>query len=161
MNTRLVKILFSGAIGLYVALVCFNNVFNYEANFQFVTVISKMDDIFSKEKNGWRSINSVFLHHLLFLFIIAWELLIAVLIWVGFFKMVGKFRSGAMEFKNAKKYAALGLSLGVLLWFTAFIAIGGEWFLMWQSKSWNAQPTAFMLTCCFLLFLIHHTRDDD
>jgi len=161
MNTRLVKILFSGAVGLYMALVCFNNIFNYEANFQFVTVISNMDDIFSKEKNGWRSINSVFLHHLLFLFIIAWELLIAVLAWIGFFKMVRKFRSGAMEFKNAKKYAALGLSLGVLLWFTAFIAIGGEWFLMWQSKSWNAQPTAFMLTCCFLLFLIHHNREDD
>ena len=161
MNTRLVKILFSGAVGLYIALVCFNNIFNYEANFQFVTVISNMDDIFSKEKNSWRSINSVFLHHLLFLFIITWELLIAVLIWVGFFKMVRKFRSGALEFKNAKKYAALGLSLGVLLWFTAFIAIGGEWFLMWQSKSWNAQPTAFMLTCCFLLFLIHHNREDD
>src|SRR5207237_1070782 len=78
----------------------------------------------------------------------------------GTFKMISKFRSGAIEFINAKKYTAIGLSLGVLLWFMVFIAIGGAWFLMWQSKNWNAQSTAFVLTCCILLFLIHHNQSD-
>jgi predicted small integral membrane protein len=74
--------------------------------------------------------------------------------------MARKLRAPATEFKNAKKYTSFGLSLGVLLWFIVFIAIGGEWFLMWQSKIWNAQNTAFFLTCSFLLFLIHHNQED-
>ncbi len=74
--------------------------------------------------------------------------------------MVNKLRAPSIEFKNAKKYTSFGLSLGVLLWFIVFIAIGGEWFLMWQSKNWNAQQTAFFLTCCFLLFLIFHSQED-
>ncbi len=123
-------------------------------------MVAKMEDTFSKEKNGWRSINSSFLHYVLFILIVACELSIAVLIGLGSFKMISKLRAPAIEFKNAKKYTSFGLSLGVLLWFIAFITVGGEWFLMWQSKIWNAQRTAFFLTCCFLLFLIHHNQED-
>jgi len=161
MNSRLIKILFSGAVGLYISLVCFNNIFDYSSNFTFVTMVSKMADTFSKEKNSWRSINSVFGHHLIFILIVIWELAIAFLLWIGVFRMISKLRASAIEFKQAKNYTSFGLALGVLLWFIAFISIGGEWFLMWQSKSWNAQTTAFFLTCCFLLFLIYHGQDDN
>jgi predicted small integral membrane protein len=160
MNSRLIKILFSGAVGVYISLVCFNNVFDYNSNFPFVRMVANMEDTFSKERNGWRAINSVSWHHILFILIVIWELSIAFLVWLGFFRMISKLRLSAIEFKQAKKYTSLGMALGVLLWFTAFITIGGEWFLMWQSKTWNAQSTAFFLTCCFLLFLIHHNQED-
>jgi len=26
-----------------------------------------------------------------------------------------------------------------------FLSVGGEWFLMWQSKSWNGQEEAFRM----------------
>jgi len=161
MNSRLIKILFSGAVGLYISLVCFNNIFDYSSNFPFVAMVSKMEDTFSKERNGWRSINGVFWHHVIFIIIVTWELAIAFLLWLGFFRMISKLRASATEFKQAKKYTSFGLALGVLLWVIAFISIGGEWFLMWQSKNWNAQTTAFFLTCCFLLFLIYHSQDDN
>ena len=74
--------------------------------------------------------------------------------------MMRRLHAPALEFNKAKQTAALGLALGVLLWFAVFISIGGEWFLMWQSKNWNAQPTAFFLTCCFLLFLIYLNQED-
>ena len=160
MSSRLIKIFFSCTVGLYISLVCFNNIFDYKSNYQFVSMVAKMDDTFSKQMNGWRSINNVFLHNVLFIIIITWELSIAILLFIGVFRMTRKLKSSAIEFNNAKKYTSYGLSLGVLLWFTVFIAIGGEWFLMWQSKNWNAQSTAFSLTCCFLLFLIHHNQDD-
>jgi predicted small integral membrane protein len=32
-----------------------------------------------------------------------------------------------------------------LLWFVAFLCIGGEWFLMWQSKLWNGEEAAFRM----------------
>jgi predicted small integral membrane protein len=31
----------------------------------------------------------------------------------------------------------------MLLWLGAFLTIGGEWFLMWQSQTWNGQDAAF------------------
>ena len=71
---------------------------------------------------------------------------------------IGEFST---ELDDAKKLLALGLSLGVLLWFTLFIAIGGEWFLMWQSKNWNGQNNAFLLCICFLLFLIYLNQPDE
>jgi len=160
MNSRLIKIFFSCSVALYISLVAFNNISDYNSNFQFISKIAEMEDIFSRDRNSWRSVNSVPLHHLLFIIIIIWELCIAFLLWVGAVKMINKFHASAAEFKNAKKFTSIGLSIGVLLWFTAFIGIAGEWFLMWQSKTWNAQPTAFLLTCCFLLFLIHHKQED-
>lgn len=160
MNSRLIKIFFSCSVALYITLVAFNNVTGYSSNFQFISNISEMNDVFSKDRDGWRSVNNASLHHLFFIIIIIWELSIAALMWFGAFRMIKKFNASTTEFKSAKKFTSIGLSIGVLLWFTVFISIAGEWFLMWQSKAWNAQSPAFFLTCCFLLFLIHHKQED-
>ena len=37
----------------------------------------------------------------------------------------------------------IGTTLGFLVWFTGFLVIGGEWFAMWQSATWNGQEAAF------------------
>jgi predicted small integral membrane protein len=29
------------------------------------------------------------------------------------------------------------------MWLVAFLAVGGEWLLMWQSQIWNGQEAAF------------------
>ena len=43
----------------------------------------------------------------------------------------------------------------MLMWLVAFLAIGGEWFLMWQSHDWNGQASAFrMFTVVGLVLLI-------
>jgi predicted small integral membrane protein len=31
------------------------------------------------------------------------------------------------------------------MWFVVFLSVGGEWFLMWQSKLWNGQDAAFRM----------------
>jgi len=161
MNTRLFKILFGASIGLYMAIVCFNNITDYDSNFQFVRMVSNMSDVFSKEKTGWRSVTSEVFHHIMYLFIIVWELAIAILTISGTIKMTRNLKSGASEFNRSKKLLATGLSFGVLLWFGMFITVGGEWFLMWQSKNWNGQNTAFLLCICFLLFMIYLDKHDD
>lgn len=160
MNSRLIKILFACAVGLYMALVCLNNVMDYPSNFTFVSRVSTMGDTFSLERNGWRSVHSVFLHHVFFVVIILWEAIVALCLVVGVTHMIRKYRAPVFEFRKAKAVAATGLALGVLLWFGVFIAIGGEWFLMWQSRTWNARNTAFLLSACFLLFLIYHNQED-
>jgi len=98
MNSRLIKIFFSAAIGLYMLLICFNNIFDYSSNFPFINMVATMEDTFSKEKNGWRAINSVALHQILFILIIAWELSIAGFVWLGTFSMIGKFHCTFTKF---------------------------------------------------------------
>jgi predicted small integral membrane protein len=161
MNNRLIKILFGLSVSLYMFMTCFNNLADYDSNFQFISMVSGMEDVYSKAKNGWRSVHSETLHHVMYLFIIACELTVAVLTLTGVFKMIKKFRSGKEEFNQSKKMLLTGLSVGVLLWFVIFITIGGEWFLMWQSKIWNGQTTAFILTIIFLVFLVHLNQPDD
>jgi predicted small integral membrane protein len=160
MSNRLIKTIFGFLLGLYMTIVCFNNLTDYDSNFQFVRMVTGMDDVFSNAKTGWRSIHSETLHHIMYLFIIATELTIAFLTIAGSFKMVGKLKSETAVFNQTKKLLTTGLSLGVALWFGMFITIGGEWFLMWQSKNWNGQNTAFSLSICFLLFLLYIGRED-
>ena len=161
MNDRLIKILLSLTVGSYISLVCFNNITDYASNFQFVHMVAKMEDTFSFSTNSWRSIQNTGLHHALYVVIIGWELAIAGCLIFGAYKMFKALKSPNAEFKEAKKFTGLGFALGIILWFFVFITVGGEWFLMWQSTKWNAQSNAFFLTCCFLLFLIHHNQENN
>ncbi len=134
---------------------------DYGANFQFVSKVSGMEDIFSREKNGWRAVNNPFLQHIFYMFIIAWEIVITILVGLGVRRMARTLKGAPVDFRNSGKALRTGLFLGVMLWFTIFVALGGEWFLMWQSKIWSGQNTAFMLTICFLLFLIYQQQPDE
>jgi len=41
------------------------------------------------------------------------------------------------------------------MWLVAFLSAGGEWFLMWQSKTWNGQEAAFrMFTVVGIVLLL-------
>jgi predicted small integral membrane protein len=33
----------------------------------------------------------------------------------------------------------------MLMWMFAFLTVGAEWFLMWQSHEWNGQEAAFRM----------------
>jgi predicted small integral membrane protein len=51
--------------------------------------------------------------------------------------------------------AIAALSCALLMWLVAFLSVGGEWFLMWQSKTWNGQDPAFrMFTVTGIVLLL-------
>jgi predicted small integral membrane protein len=65
-------------------------------------------------------------------------------------------------FHMAKKWAIAGLTMGALMWLIAFLCVGGEWFLMWQSKTWNEQEAAFRMFAVvgiILLFLVQREEE--
>ena len=69
--------------------------------------------------------------------------------------------SGA-AFNRAKKIATIGLTVSLLQWYVAFITVGGEWFLMWQSEEWNGQDAAFrMFTIIGVSLIFLSLKDDD
>jgi predicted small integral membrane protein len=51
--------------------------------------------------------------------------------------------------------ALAALALGLLQWLVVFLAVGGEWFLMWQSRTWNGQEAGFrMFTVLGIVMLL-------
>ena len=69
--------------------------------------------------------------------------------------MVQALRGTGAAFHHAKRVSIAALTLSLLMWLVAFLAVGGEWFLMWQSKTWNGQDAAFrMFTVVGMVLLI-------
>ncbi len=63
-------------------------------------------------------------------------------------------RGSANEFLQAKRVGIAALTVGMLQWFIAFVCVGGEWFLMWQSPSWNGTEAALRLFIAEVIVLI-------
>lgn len=159
MIVRVSKVFIVLSVALFSTLVVFNNVFDYATNFAFVEHVLQMDTVFSKEQAAWRNISNPAMHHLSYVLIIVWELVIATLCWIGGFRLWQRIGS-ENAFNKAKECAIAGLTAGILLWFTGFIAIGSEWFLMWQSDTWDGQETAGRFVMILGIFLIYLNAPD-
>ncbi len=160
MQIRLSKMFLVASTSLFASLVVFNNVTDYGSNFEFVRHVLTMDTTFPDNNGMWRRVESPLLHHIAYLFIILTEIIIAVLGWIGVWWM-WRARSDAGAFREARVPAIWSLSLGIVLWFGGFIAVGGEWFLMWQSDTWNAQEAAARFTIIYGLILIYLVQEDN
>jgi len=58
--------------------------------------------------------------------------------------------------------AIVALALSLLQWSVAFLSVGGEWFLMWQSRSWNGQDAAFRIfTVIGIVLLLVALKDEE
>ena len=78
-----------------------------------------------------------------------------ILLWWGLVRLMQAMRRSATEFNLAKRVAVMALALSMLMWLVAFLDVGAEWFLMWQSRTWNGQEAAFrMFAVVALVFLI-------
>jgi predicted small integral membrane protein len=116
-----------------------------------------MDSTFPGNHGLWRAIHPLWIHALFYDGIIGWEMVTAVLLWVGSVQLLGALGQPAAGFRKAKTLAIGGLTMGMLLWLVAFLSIGGEWFLMWQSAAWNGEEAAFRMfavTALVLLYLV-------
>ena len=157
---RLAKIALVAAVALYLLLVTFNNVTDYGSNHAFVAHVLAMDTTFESNQLRWRAIESPPFHHVAYVAIIIWEGLAALVCGAGAVRLWLARREPAGRFAAAKSLAVLGLTLSLLLWFVAFLTIGGEWFAMWQSRIWNGQEAAFRMFACTALVLLLLALED-
>lgn len=145
MMTRAAKLLLVLGIALLNTLVVFNNLNDFDYNYQFVRHVLSMDTTSPGNHGMWRALLSPALHLAFYLGIIAWEIATAVLLWWGAARLGRALRQPASKFNAAKGIPILAVTLSMLLWLVAFLAIGGEWFLMYQSHDWNGQEAAFRM----------------
>ena len=155
MTLRIAKVSLVFAVAIFYSLVVLNNTTDYDSNFQFVRHVLMMDSTFPGNRGMWRAINSPVWHSIFYLTIIAWETVTMILCWWGGFLMARALHQSATVFNQAKRVAISALTIGLLMWFVVFLSIGGEWFLMWQSKAWNGQDAAFrMFTVIGIVLLL-------
>ncbi|MGA7383406.1 MAG: DUF2165 domain-containing protein [Methylocella sp.] len=158
---RLAKISCAAAIGFYAALVAFGNISDYWTNFAFVTEVLDMDDVPPASRIRWRAVTSPVLHHAGYILIIAAEIGTAALCGLGAIAMARQVRAKALPFQVAKNKAVAGLTLGFLLYEGGFVAIGGEWFGMWQARDLDAVQSAFRVLMTMLGVLIFVSLKDE
>lgn len=155
MAVRVSKCLLLFSVAFFYTLVVFNNTTDYNSNYQFVRHVLQMDSTFPGNHGMWRALNQPAIHTIFYLSVILWEIITAILCWWGGVIMVRALKLSAGEFIRAKRPGVVALTLGMLMWSVAFLSVGGEWFLMWQSRTWNGQDAAFRMFVVLGVVLIY------
>jgi len=160
MIARLSKILLVVLIGLMMLLVGVDNIIDYSTNFTFVQHVMAMDTVLPDTTLTWRAVTNPALQHAAYAVIIGFELLSAALCLFGAYRLWAAREASASRFNAAKDVAIAGLVCGFALMLFVFLTLGGEWFQMWQSQTWNAQASAFRFLACNGLVLLFLSQKD-
>jgi predicted small integral membrane protein len=160
MIVRIAKALLVLQVGLFSLLVGVDNIIDYGTNYAFVGHVLSMDTVPAASTLKWRAIDSTIIDHAAYAAIITLELLAGALCVVGALRMWQARSTDAEEFNSAKDAAIAGLVCAIGLWFFGFLTVGGEWFQMWQSSTWNGQEGAFRFVACIGIVLIFVNQRD-
>jgi predicted small integral membrane protein len=138
-HTRAVSLtatLLTASVALYIALVAFGNITDFGTNQAFVQHVLAMDTTFKDDDLMWRAITNKGIQNAAYVAIIVWETLAALVL------VYGTWLWARRDHARARSVSTYGLLMLLLLFGAGFIAIGGEWFSMWQSKTWNGLDAA-------------------
>ena len=157
---RLAKTILVSGIALLGLLIVVNNITDYYTNYFFVAHVLKMDTVFPDSNVQYRSLHDSFLFHAGYIVIILMEFIMAFCCLKGGWQMIRQIKANAQTFHAAKNWAVAGIIVGILVWFIGFQVIGGEWFAMWQSPTWNGLEAAErMLSVLILVLILLHFKD--
>ena len=160
MAVRVSKAVLVFAIALFYTILVLDNITDYDSNYQFVRHVLMMDSTFPGNHGMSRAVNSPLVHTVFYIGIIVWESVTMLLCWWGGVRLLKSYRADRAQFAAAQNLAVIALTTSLLMWLVAFLDVGGEWFLMWQSQKWNGQEAAFrMFTIVGMVFLIVVQRE--
>jgi predicted small integral membrane protein len=145
MIIRLCKISLVATIALFFGLVAIENVTDYGTNWVFVQHVLAMDTVFPTTTLKWRAITDERIAAAAYWLIIFWEMLVAAILAAASARLLAT-SSDPRRFVEAKPMAVVGLTCGLLLYGLGFTTIGGEWFMMWQSTTWNSLDSSARFT---------------
>ena len=151
-----------GLNALFILLVAFGNITDFETNQAFVHHVLSMDTANFGAPVGqgldsavmWHAVGSNPLQNAAYVGIIAWELLAGVALAAA---TISWFAGSVRRRTRARALATIGLTMIVVLFVGGFLAVGGEWFQMWRSSDWNGSEAAFRsaVIALFALLVIH------
>jgi predicted small integral membrane protein len=158
---RLAKVAMTAALAAFAFIVTYDNIVDYGTNYEFVKHVLSMDTTFPGNKLMGRAITDPRLWTLGYAAIIAAEGVVSVLLAVATIAMLLALRAPAARFQRAKTWMVAGAAVGFMVWFFGFMVVAGEYFAMWQSKTWNGQEAAFRFYMTLLAVLIFVNQRDE
>lgn len=157
---RLSKIVMCLCLAAFAFLVAFGNITDYGSNFAFVQHVLSMDTTFPGNAIMYRAITNPTLWSIGYWLIIFGEALTCLLFAIAAWKLWQARNGSALQFNDAKSFVPVAVTMGFLVWFFGFMVVGGEWFGMWQSSTWNGQEAAFKFYMTMLAVLIYVNQPD-
>src|SRR4051795_2419311 len=148
-----------GLNALFILLVAFGNITDFETNQAFVHHVLSMDTANFGAPVGqgldlavmWHAVGFRPLQNAAYVGIIAWELLAGVALGAA---TIWWFAGSVRRRTRARALATIGLTMIVVLFVGGFLAVGGEWFQMWRSSDWNGSEAAFRSAVIALFALL-------
>ena len=154
---QMFKSLLALSIALFGLLVASGNVLDYGSNWQFVQHVLSMDSMapwFNGQALQERAITSIPFQKAAYALIIFGEFIFGLLCARGGGLMLyGTFAAQPERFTHGKAVFTLGCIPALLVWYTGFAVIGGEYFAMWANQ-WNGQMKAYSFIGFILLSLM-------
>ncbi len=160
MIERRLKILMIGGVTLLCGFIVAANIHDPGTNLLFVQHVFSMDTIIPVSAMADHAISIPLLWRIAFWLIVTGEGLTAALFALGAVELFRARNGAARDFHQAKRFVFAGAGCGFVVWFIGFLAVGGEWFAMWQSQVWDGQPAAFRFFASILLVLIFVAQPD-
>ena len=160
MMERRLKILMIGGLTLLCGFIVAGNIHDPGTNLLFVQHVFSMDTIIPVSAMADHAISIPLLWRIGFWLIVMGEGLTAALFALGAVELFRARNGNARDFHQAKRFVFAGAGCAFVVWFIGFLAVGGEWFAMWQSQVWDGQPAAFRFIASILLVLIFVAQPD-
>jgi predicted small integral membrane protein len=148
--------------GLQMALIAFGNISDFGTNLAFVEGVLGMQTTNFGGAAGsgldpdvmWHAITDPTLQVIGYVVIIVWESLAAIVLIAAVVQWI---RERGRGYATARALTSIGLLMILILFVGGFIVIGGEWFQMWRSTSWNGLDSAlrYSLLALIPMVLVH------
>ena len=155
-SRRMALAVLTSITGLYYLIVAAGNCVDTDTNRRGVAAVLSMRGTIHHAGIDWHAITSGTVVWIVYIFMVIWESLIAVVLLAGavaWWKVV----AGRPVRDTAVRLASLGWTMAVLLFLGGFLTIAGEWFRMWANTEVNASPAALQnfLIAAVGLILVH------
>ncbi|MHC8290718.1 DUF2165 family protein [Pseudomonas sp. XS1P51] len=131
-----VLIVFMAAIFGLVTL--FNNFTDYTAYSEYIGLIISMSTTEGNDSRLYRAVGSPLFHHRFYWMIITLEIIYTFSCLFGTYQLYRNINASRNDFHEAKKFAIVGLTIAIFVYYILYIIILNEWFDMEYSAQRNA-----------------------
>ena len=112
-EARIAKIAMIGSLALFALVVTFDNITDYDTNFEFVRHVLSMDAIFPGSALLYRQVTSPALWNFAYWLIIIGEGITSFVLGIAAVALLRQLRSDGARFNRAKRFVFIGATLGV------------------------------------------------
>ncbi|WP_338920616.1 DUF2165 domain-containing protein [Pseudomonas silesiensis] len=116
-----------------------NNFTDYAAYTEYIGRIISMSDTVGNDSRRYRAVTSPLFHHRFYWAIITLEIIFTFSCLYGTYQLYRKLNTPRSDFHEAKKFAIVGLTTAIFVYYILYVIILNEWF----DVEYSAQRNAF------------------